>query len=162
MWNIRFRVVLPIIFGFLAVVLFSWDYQNERVVESMGMGWDTGPPMWPYRAVQIISYAVNAPAYVVSWPILKLLNLRTYSFQYAIWFPAIVALWWCVGRSIDFGLLDGRRYSHRTLIAASLLIGAVALLSLATYLGLDEYHRARQYWRGHPPVYAFLFLRAAG
>jgi len=162
MRNIRFRVVLPILFGFLAVVLFSWDYQNERVVESMGMGWDTGPPMWPYRAVQIISYAINAPAYVISWPILKLLEPRIYSLQYAVWFPAIVALWWWVGRSIDFGLLGSRNYSHWKLIAASLLIGAVAVLSLATYIGLDEYHWAQQYWRGDPPVYAFLFLRAAG
>jgi hypothetical protein len=162
MRSIRFRVVLPIVFGFLAVVLFSWDYQNERVVASMGMGWDTGPPMWPYRAVQIISYAINAPAYEVSWPILKLLNPRISSVEYAVWFPAIVALWWWVGRSIDFGLLGNRNYSHRRLFAASLLIGAVALLSLATYLGLNEYYWARQYWKGHPPVYAFLFLRAVG
>jgi hypothetical protein len=162
MRNIRFRVVLPILLGFLAVVLFSWDYQNERVVELMGMGWDTGPPMWPYRAVQIISYAINAPAYVVSWPILRLLDHRIYSLQYAVWFPAIVALWWWVGRCIDFGLLGSRKYSHRRLIAATLLIAAVALLSLATYIGLSEYHWAQQYWRGHPPVDAFLFLRAAG
>jgi hypothetical protein len=162
MRNIRFRVVLPILLGFLAVVLFSWDYQNERVVESMGMGWDTGPPMWPYRAVQIISYAINAPAFVVSWPILRLLEPRKYWVQYAVWFPAIVALWWWVGRSIDFGLLGSRNYSHRKLIAATLLIAAAALLSLAAYIGLDEYHWAQQYWRGHPPIYAFLFLRAAG
>jgi hypothetical protein len=162
MRNIRFRVVLPILLGFLAVVLFSWDYQNERVVESMGMGWDTGPPMWPYRALQIISYAINAPAYVASWPILKLLEPRIYSLQYAVRFPAIVALWWWVGRSIDFGLLGSRNFSHRKLIAASLLIAAVGLLSLATYIGLDEYHWAQQYWRGQPPLYAFLFLRAAG
>lgn len=157
MRKIRFRVVLPIVFGFLAVVLFTWDYQNERVIESMGMGWDIGPPMWPYQAVRIISYAINAPAYEASRPILKFLDPRTYSLQYAVWFPAIVAVWWWVGRCIDFGLLGRRNYSHRKFIAASLLIGAVALLSLATYLGLDDYHWARQYWRGHPPVYAFLF-----
>ena len=112
--------------------------------------------------MQIISYAINAPAYVASWPILKLLEPRIDSLQYAVWFPAIVALWWWVGRSIDFGLLGSRNFSHRKLIAASLLIAAVGLLSLATYIGLDEYHWAQQYWRGQPPVYAFLFLRAAG
>lgn len=158
----RFRVVLPIVFGFLAVVLFTWDYQNERVIESMGMGWDIGPPMWPYQAVRIISYAINAPAYEASWPILKFLDPRTYSLQYAVWFPVIVASWWWVGRCIDFGSLGRRNYSHRKLIAASLLIGTVALLSLVTYLGLDEYYRAQEYWKGYPPVYAFLFLRAAG
>jgi hypothetical protein len=162
MRSIRFRVVLPVLLGFLALFLFSWDYQNERVVASMGMGWDMGPPTWPYRAVQIISFAINVPAYVVSWPILKLLEPRIDSFPYAVWFPAIVALWWWVGRSIDFGLLGGRNYSHRKLIVASLFIGALALLSLATYVGLDEYHWAHQYWRGHPPVDAFLFLGGAG
>jgi hypothetical protein len=162
MRSIRFRVVLPILLGFLAVVLFSWDYQNERVVASMGMGWDMGRPMWPYRAVQIISYAINVPAYLASWPILKLLEPRIYLFPYAVWFPAIVALWWWVGRTIDFGLLGNRSYSHRKLLAASLLIGALALLSLATYVGQDEYHWAHQYWRGHAPVDALLFLRGAG
>lgn len=162
MRKIRFRVVLPVVLGFLAVVLFSWDYQNERVVASMGMGWDMGPPMWPYRAVEIISYAINVPAYLVSWPILKLLAPRIYSFPYAVWFPAIVALWWWVGRSIDFGLLPNARYPHRKLIAASLLIGALALLSVATYVGQDEYHWAQRYWTGHSPVYAFVFLGSAG
>jgi hypothetical protein len=136
--------------------------KNERVVASMRMGWDMGPPMWPYRAVQILSYSMNVPAYLVSWPILKLLEPRAYSFQYAVRFPAILALWWWVGRTIDFGLLGNRRYAHRKLIAASLLIGALALLSLATYVGQNEYHWAHQYWSGHPLVDAFLFLRSAG
>jgi hypothetical protein len=57
-----FQVVLPIVFAFLAMVLLRWEYQNERVVASMGMGWDTAAPLWPYRAVQIISYAINGPA----------------------------------------------------------------------------------------------------
>src|SRR2546430_841395 len=98
MRSVRLRLLLPIIFGFLALALFTWDYENERVIASMGMGWDTGPPVWPYRVVPSISYAVNAPAYVISWPILKLLHLRTYSLQYAVWFPAILVLWWWVGR----------------------------------------------------------------
>ena len=128
----------------------------------MGMGWDMGPPMWPYRAVQILPYSINLPAYLVAWPILELLEPRAYSFRYAVRFPAILALWWWVGRTIDFGLLDNRRYSHRKLIGASLLIGAVALLSLAAYVGQNEYHWAHQYWNGHPSIDAFLFLRSAG
>ncbi len=58
----RFRVVL----GFLALVLFGWDYENNRIVVYMEMGWDTGPPMWPYQVVPLLSYAINVPAYIVS------------------------------------------------------------------------------------------------
>ena len=162
MKRIRFRIVLPTIFGFLAVALFSWDYENSRIVASMGMGWDTGPPMWPYRAVPLFLYAVNAPAYVISGPILKLLDLRTYWLQDAVWLPVIVALWWWVGTCIDFGVLGRRSYSHRTLMAAILVVVSVVLLLVATSVGFDEYRWARDYWRGHPPIYAVLFLRTIG
>jgi hypothetical protein len=162
MRSIRFRVVLPLIFGFLALALFAWDYQNERVVASMGMGWDTGPPMWPYRAVPLFSYAVNTPAYVISWPILKLLDLRTLSLQYAVWFPAIVALWWWVGTCIDFDFFSRRRCSRRKLVAGILLAGGVGLLILGARIGLGEYGLFQHYWPGHPPIYAILLLRAAG
>jgi hypothetical protein len=162
MRSIRFRVLLPIIFGFLALALFAWDYQNERVVASMGMGWDTGPPMWPYRALPLFSFAVNGPAYIISWPILKLLDVRTYSLQYAIWFPAIVALWWWTGTCIDFGLLSRRSYSHRKSVAGILLAGGIVLLILAAHVGFDEYRSFQQYWPGHPPIYAILLLRAIG
>ena len=162
MRGIRFRVVLPIVFGFLAIVLFAWDYENDRVVELMGMGWDTGPPMWPYRAVQLISYALNAPAYVISWPILKLIDPRAQWVQYAVWFPAITAMWWWVGARIDFGLLSRPSYSHPKLVAALLLGGALVLLVLSVCVGVGEFRRFQVYWPGHPPIYAILLLRAVG
>ena len=46
---IRFPLALPLVFGFLAAVLMTWDYENNRMVGLMGMGWDTGPPFWPYH-----------------------------------------------------------------------------------------------------------------
>jgi hypothetical protein len=54
MRRIRFRLVLPIVFGFLSLILFAWEYENDRVIESMGMAWDMGPPMWPYRGTVIL------------------------------------------------------------------------------------------------------------
>jgi hypothetical protein len=123
----------------------------------MGMGWDMGPPTWPYRSVQIISYAINLPVYRVLWLILELHHLYMYPSRYALWFSTIVVLGRWVGPIIDFGLWGSRRYSHRKLIVAILLMGALALLSLATPVGW-----ARQYCRGHPPIDAFLFLGAAG
>ena len=87
---IRFRVVLPLIFGFAAVVLMLWDFENNRMVEFMGMGWDIGPPFWPYQAVYVALFGLNAPAFAFSMPVLKLLDLQEYSLQYSIWFPAIL------------------------------------------------------------------------
>jgi hypothetical protein len=102
---IRFRLVLPIVFGFLAAVLMTWDYENNRMVGLMGMGWDMGPPFWPYQAIYLLLFTINAPAFVLSMPILKLLNLQTLSLQYGVWFPANVGWWWWIGTRMDFGIL---------------------------------------------------------
>ena len=75
--GIRFRLVLPAVLGFLATVLMVWDYENNRMVELMGMGWDMGAPFWPYQAIYLLLFTVNAPAFVLSMPILKLLNLHS-------------------------------------------------------------------------------------
>ena len=156
------RVLLPIVFGVLALVLFVWEYENDRVVESMGMAWDTGPPMWPYVAVPLVSYAINAPAYIVCWPILKLLSPGALWVQYVVWFPAIVMLWWWVGTRMDFGLLGRRRYSSTRLLTAVLVVGALALLALSVRLALGEYRLFQNYWPPNPPIYALLLLRAIG
>jgi hypothetical protein len=79
--GIRFRLVLPLVFGFLAAVLMTWDYENNRMVGLMGMGWDMGPPFWPYQTICLLLFTINAPAFVLSMPILKLLNLQTLSFN---------------------------------------------------------------------------------
>jgi hypothetical protein len=56
--------------------------ENNRMVGLMGMGWDMGPPFWPYQAIYLLLFTINAPAFVLSMPILKLLNLQTLSLQY--------------------------------------------------------------------------------
>ena len=62
-----------------------------------GDGLDMGAPFWPYQAIYLLLFTVNAPAFVLSMPILRLLNLHTLSLQYGVWFPAIVGWWWWVG-----------------------------------------------------------------
>jgi len=49
MHKVRFCILLPILFGLLAVALMTWDYHNQRIIESIGMTWDTGAPIWPYQ-----------------------------------------------------------------------------------------------------------------
>ena len=75
---IRFRLVLPLVFGFLATVLMTWDDENNRMVGLMGMGWDMGPPFWPYQAIYLLLFTINAPAFVLSMPILKLLTFKRF------------------------------------------------------------------------------------
>jgi hypothetical protein len=162
MRKIRFRVILPIIFGFLALALFAWDYQNNRVVAEMGMGWDMGPPIWPYRAVALFVFAVNAPAYLISWPILNVLHLRTLELHYAVWFPAIILLWWLTGTWIDFGLVTQRASAHRKRIAGLFLTAGIALLAFATQASLHEYHSFLMSGPGQPPIYVILTLRTIG
>jgi hypothetical protein len=128
---IRFRVVLPIVFGFLAAMLMVWNYENDRMVALMGMGWDMGPPFWPYQAIYLLLFTINAPAFVLSMPILKLLKLQTFSLQYCVWYPAIVCWWWWIGSRLDFGVLGCRRYRHAKLFAGLLTTASLGLLYVA-------------------------------
>ena len=73
---IRFRLVLPLVFGFLAAVLMTWDYENNRMVGLMGMGWDMGPPFWPYQAIYLL-FKANPQAAKTS---------KHFSLQYGVWF----------------------------------------------------------------------------
>jgi len=163
MQRIRFRVVLPVVFGFLSLVLFAWQHENNRMIELMGMAWDTGPPMWPYRAVPLFSYAINAPAYVACWPLTRLIDVPADWPYYVVWFPAIVLLWWWVGTPIDFGLLGRRKYEHPKFLAVLLFVGALVLLILSVNIGVGEYHLFRYYWPAQRTINAaIILLRAVG
>jgi hypothetical protein len=136
----RFRVVLPVVFGFLAVVLMLWDYENNRMIELMGMAWDLGPPVWPYQVVYTALFAINAPAFVISFPLLKLLNLQALVLQYAIWLPAIAGWWWWVGTRIDFPILGRARFRYPKTLTTVLIIASLALIYLGASVALQEVH----------------------
>lgn len=138
--GIRFRLVLPAVLGFLAIVLMMWDYENHRRIELMGMRWDMGAPFWPYQAMYLLLFTFNAPAFVLSMPILKLLSLHALSLQYSIWFPAIVGWWWWMGTRIDFGVLGGRHYRRSTLLAAVFSTASLGLLYVVARATLGELH----------------------
>jgi hypothetical protein len=50
----RLRFILPLIMGTISVPLVIWDIHNTEVIYSVGMGWDTGAPVWPYRTPEIL------------------------------------------------------------------------------------------------------------
>jgi len=159
---IRFRVVLPVVFGFLAAILMLWDYENNRMIALMGMGWDMGPPFWPYQAIYLLLFTINAPAFVLSMPILKLLNLQTLSLQYAVWFPAIVGWWWWAGSRMDFGVVGRRRYRHAKLFAGVLFAATVGLIYIAARAIVDEVHWWTQYAYDGSPYRVPTLLRTIG
>jgi hypothetical protein len=162
MRNIRFRLVLPIVFGFLAAALMAWDYENQRMVQFMGMAWDTGPPFWPYQAVFLVLSMVNTPAFVIAIPIRGLLNLQTLSLQYLVWFPVIVDWWWWIGTRIDFGVLGPRNHKHAKILSVVLTVTAVGFLYLAAGSALREIHWWIEYGGGSSPYRLPTLLRTAG
>jgi hypothetical protein len=159
---IRFRLVLPLVFGFLAAVLMTWDYENNRMVGLMGMGWDMGPPFWPYQAIYLLLSTINAPAFVLSMPILKLLNLQTLSLQYGVWFPAIVGWWWWIGTRMDFGILGRRSFRYAKLVAGGLSTVSLVLLYAAVRASLGELHLWMEYGRNSSPFRVPTLLRTIG
>ncbi|MGA2299641.1 MAG: carboxypeptidase-like regulatory domain-containing protein [Candidatus Acidiferrum sp.] len=159
---IRFRVVLPVVFGFLAAMLMLWDYENNRMIALMGMGWDMGPPFWPYQAVYLFLYSVNAPAFVLSMPILKLLNLQSLSLQYAIWFPAIVGWWWWIGSRIDLGIISHRHYRYAKLLGSVLAAASLGFIGIAVRVIVGEIRWWMQYAHDYSPYRASTLLTTIG
>jgi hypothetical protein len=160
--SIRFRLVLPLVFGFLSTVLMMWDYENNRMVALMGMGWDMGPPFWPYQAIYLLLFTINAPAFVLSVPVLRLLNLDTPSLQYVVWFPAIVGWWWWIGTRMDFGVPGRRHYRHAKLFAGLLATGSLGLLYVAARVTLGEIDWWIEYGRSSSPFRVPSLLRTVG
>jgi hypothetical protein len=160
--HFRFRVVLPVIFGFLAAILMLWDYENNRMVALMGMGWDTGPPFWPYQAIHTALSGINAPAFVISFPILKMLNLQNLTFQYAVWLPPIAGWWWYVGTRIDFGILGRRRFHHPKTLAGFLIVASLICGYLGVSIALQEVHWWLRYAADNPSYRLPTLLTAAG
>jgi hypothetical protein len=160
--QIRFRLVLPIVFGFLALVLMAWDYENNRMIELMGMGWDTGPPFWPYRAIYVLLFSINAPAFVLSMPILKLLRLQTLSLQYGVWYPAIVGLWWWIGTQIDFGILVRQHFRQAKPLAGVFALASLSFLYGATRITAGEFHWWMEYGQDPSAARMATILRTVG
>jgi len=57
------------VFGLVDTAFALWHIQNFRVIESVGMGWDTGATLWPYQTPDTLLFALNTPAYVIGVPI---------------------------------------------------------------------------------------------
>ena len=153
----RFRIALPAVFGVVAAVLIFWDIYNQRVIESVGMGWDTGAPVWPYQASYLLLSAINAPAFALAAPLFLLPHLGLVEMRYSTLFPAILLWWWWVGTRIDYGILGSRHY-RRPIWSATLASCVSAGFVLCGGWSIwDEVHR----WLRYPATHPLFLLGAA-
>jgi hypothetical protein len=135
--KIRQRILLPCWMGALSLALVIWDVHNQRVIYSMGMGWDTGAPLWPYQTPEILLFCLNYPAHYVAGPVANHLDLASPK-HYLLVFPATLLWWWFIGFALDNQLWRGVR---RSCLRSVILIGAAAIVFWASIVALDDAFR---------------------
>jgi hypothetical protein len=125
----RLRVVLPSVMAVVSVPLVAWDTHNDRVIESMGMAWDMGAPVWPYQASDILLRLLNAPAYAIAMPIANLLRLVA-PMHFVLIVPAILIWWWFLGLTLDRGIVRWQLLGMLGVLLTLLLWTTTAIRSL--------------------------------
>jgi hypothetical protein len=125
----RLRIVLPSVIGIVSLPLVIWDIHNARVIESMGMAWDMGAPIWPYQASDILLRLLDGPAYAIVMPIANLLRLAAPTHLVLV-VPAFFIWWWFLGLTLDRGLARWALFGMLVVLVALLLWSAVAVRSV--------------------------------
>ncbi len=138
-------MVLPIFFGLVSFVLIAWEFHNERVIQSMGMAWDTGPPVWPYQASWILLQGINAPVRLMDLPVIAAFGLKSGQQPLALELLTILVWWWFIGWRIDFGLVPTQISLHRIWQAVGLWTISLGLLGFLAYLIADQLHFWSEY-----------------
>ena len=113
--------------GILDAGLATWHTYNTRVIESVGMGWDTGAPLWPYQTPETLLFALNFPAYLIAMPIINALRLSV-PWAYAALFPSFLIWWSFVGYALDRRIVQKVRPGWRSVALAGLIAILSALL----------------------------------
>jgi len=162
MRRVRFRVVLPLAMGGVNAALMVWDLHNQRVIQRMGMAWDTGPPVWPYQAAWTVLLALNAPVHALCLPAFAVFGLRTATERYPFLFLAAILWWWWLGCRVDSGLLPAWTHRHRRWTSAALLVSALALTCIGARLVLDAASWWVRYGDGPSVPVALILLRSLG
>jgi len=130
MQPLRFRLLLPVVFGCLAIALIAWEFHNESVIEAAGMGWDTGPPIWPCQTSWILLQAIDAPAYALDLPLSMLLGVKTNQARLLLEVPTILFL------VVVYRLANRLRASSATTCVPAQTVGDPARRGLAGALVL--------------------------
>ena len=133
--NTRLRIILPTMMGLVSLPLALWDIRNTRVIGSMGMAWDTGAPVWPYQASDILLRLLNGPAYSITMPLANLLRLAA-PMHLLLVIPAILTWWWFLGLTLDRGL-DRWSFFGMFVVLVALLLWAATTIPGICRLPLD-------------------------
>jgi hypothetical protein len=132
--------------GAISLPLVIWAFYNEHIIASMGMGWDTGAPVWPYQTPQILLYFLNYPAHYVAQPLANHLGLVSPE-DYFLLFPSTLIWWWLLGRQLDHGMV-GEKSRGKWLFFAILVALAVLFLWAAVIAGADAFRWWFRYGSG--------------
>jgi hypothetical protein len=92
----------------------------------MGMAWDTGAPIWPYQASDILLRLLNGPVYSIAMPIANLLRLAAPTHLLVV-VPAILMWWWFLGLTLDRGLTRWPFFAMFIVLVMLLLWAATAI-----------------------------------
>ncbi len=136
----RYRLILPIVLGALSAILIVWDIHNQRVIEAMGMAWDTGAPPWPYQTPDALLLALNFPAYFLAIPSAHLLRLEDSARNITL-LPSILVWWFLAG--VFFDQRQAKINLRKSWFKASLLV-LLAIVLLA--LGVDGLISPIRWW----------------
>lgn len=158
----RLRFVLPVLRGFVSIALIGWDTHNTAVIESMGMAWDTGAPIWPYQTPRKILMALNAPSYAIATPVFMTLGPNTYPLRYLALFPIILLWWWALGTRMDRGLVSHRKRRFKWLKALLLAAISFGLFGFAVYVVINQAEWWFQYGDHIWSIQGILLLPTAG
>jgi len=143
--------------GTISVPLVIWDIHNTEVIYSVGMGWDTGAPVWPYRTPEILLWLLNFPAHVIAQPIANLMDLVAPK-HHLLLLPSTLLWWWLVGLVLDRQSMQSRG-SLRWQFVAGLVVMSATFSSLAAYILIDAFRWWFQYGNGFWNATTFLMLR---
>jgi hypothetical protein len=121
--------------GIVSLPLVLWDIHNDRVIESMGMAWDMGAPIWPYQASDILLRLLDGPAYSITMPIANFLKLAAPTHLVLV-VPAFLIWWWFLGLTLERRLARWPLFGMLVVLVALLLWSAVAVRSVFRF-GLD-------------------------
>ena len=125
--ELRFKIALPAIAASLTAILTGWDIQNWRVIESMGMAWDTGAPVWPFQAPDILLRLLNLPAYFIGMPLVNWLGLTAPIYHFIV-FPASLVWWWLVGSQLYRWRMKRPSYRKPVSFASRFLFSALLVV----------------------------------
>lgn len=131
----RYRTVLPVILGIVAVVLIAWQ---EHYIQLIRLSGDDATPVWPYETPFLFLWGINTPAVDAADQLSSLLHLAV-GLRTSFRLVAILVFWWWIGTRLDSGVLRRRRHRHPRRCAVFLAAAAAISFYAGVHILLYEF-----------------------